>query len=185
MASRANLHRETLRAALRIIQTAETLEEARIQFARMLNVFDKLEAKGIKGDAAIAEAEERLPITRAPKASAADERPVRRRGSGERFRREGRRTRACRVGIRPRSWTTGCENRSGCGRRKVNVRLVYHHAAMRNIPCRFGPVVAHGAPGPGARNVAARYREGMAIVRVVNAWQPPEGPPYKCPMCKA
>ena len=79
MASKDNLHRETLRAALRIIQTAETLEEARIQLARMLNVFDKLEAKGLKGDAAVAEAEERLMITQVPKASAADERPVRRR----------------------------------------------------------------------------------------------------------
>jgi hypothetical protein len=47
---------------LRVIQTAETLEEARIQLARMLNVFDKLEAQGIKGDAAVAEAEERLLI---------------------------------------------------------------------------------------------------------------------------
>ena len=82
MASKDNLHRETLRAALRIIQTAETLEQARIQLARMLNVFDKLEAKGIKGDAAVAEAEERLMITQAPKTSAADERPVRRRGPG-------------------------------------------------------------------------------------------------------
>jgi hypothetical protein len=58
MASKDNLHRETLRAALRVIQTSGTLEEARTQLARMLNVFDKLEAKGIKGDAAIAEAEE-------------------------------------------------------------------------------------------------------------------------------
>jgi hypothetical protein len=82
MASKDNLHRETLRAALRVIQTAETLEQARIQLARMLNVFDKLEAQGIKGDAAVAEAEERLAITQAPKASAADERPVRRRETG-------------------------------------------------------------------------------------------------------
>jgi hypothetical protein len=78
----SRVHRETLRAALRIIQTAETLEQARIQLARMLNVFDKLEAKGIKGDAAVAEAEERLMITQAPKTSSADERPVRRRGPG-------------------------------------------------------------------------------------------------------
>jgi hypothetical protein len=77
-----NLHRETLRAALRVIQTAGTLEEARTQLARMLNVFNKLEAKGIKGDAAVAEAENRLTITRVPKATAADERPVRRRESG-------------------------------------------------------------------------------------------------------
>jgi hypothetical protein len=48
----------------------------------MLNVFDKLEAKGIRGDAAVAEAEERLTITQAPKMSVADERPVRRREQG-------------------------------------------------------------------------------------------------------
>ncbi len=30
MASKDNVHRETLRAALRLIQTAETLEQARI-----------------------------------------------------------------------------------------------------------------------------------------------------------
>ena len=77
------LHRETLRAALRVIQTAETLEQARIQLGRMLNVFDKLEAQGLKGDAAVAEAERRMMITRAPKTSAADERPVRRREPGE------------------------------------------------------------------------------------------------------
>ena len=84
MASQDNLHRETLRAALRVIQTAETLEEARIQLARMLNVFDKLEAKGIKGDAAVSGAEQRLTVTRAPKASAADERPGRRPGRATR-----------------------------------------------------------------------------------------------------
>jgi hypothetical protein len=83
MAGKDNLHRETLRAALRVIQMAETLEEARIQLGRMLNVFDKLEAQGLKGDAAVAEAEKRMMITRAPKTSAADERPVRRREPGE------------------------------------------------------------------------------------------------------
>lgn len=83
MASQDNLHRETLRAALRVIQMAETLKEARIQLGRMLNVFDKLEAQGLKGDAAVAEAEKRMMITRAPKTSAADERPVRRREPGE------------------------------------------------------------------------------------------------------
>jgi hypothetical protein len=77
-----NLHRETLRAALRVIQTAETLEEARVQLARMLNVFDKLEAQGVKGDAAVTEAEKRLVITQVPKTTAADERPVRRREPG-------------------------------------------------------------------------------------------------------
>ena len=82
MGNKDNLHRETLRAALRVIQTAETLEQARIQLARMLNVFDKLEAQGIRGDAAVAEAEKRLMITQAPKTSSADERPVRRRDTG-------------------------------------------------------------------------------------------------------
>jgi hypothetical protein len=82
MSSKDNLHRETLRAALRVIQMAETLEQARVQLARMLNVFNKLEAQGLRGDAAVAEAEDRLAITQAPKTSAADERPVRRRGPG-------------------------------------------------------------------------------------------------------
>ena len=57
MAAKEKLHRETLRAALRVIQTAETLEQARIQLARMLNVFDKLEKQGLKSDAAVREAE--------------------------------------------------------------------------------------------------------------------------------
>jgi hypothetical protein len=85
MAGKVNVHRETLRAALRVIQTAETLEQARIQLARMLNVFDKLEAQGIKGNAAVREAEERLMISGPPKlkTSAADERPVRRRQPGK------------------------------------------------------------------------------------------------------
>jgi hypothetical protein len=52
------------------------------QLARLLNVFDKPEAKGIEGDAAVAEAEERLAIASVPKATAADERPVRRREQG-------------------------------------------------------------------------------------------------------
>jgi hypothetical protein len=82
MVSKDNLHRETLRAALRVIQTAETLEQARIQLGRMLNVFDKLEAQGLRGNAAVAEAEKRLIINQAPKTSAADERPVRRREPG-------------------------------------------------------------------------------------------------------
>ena len=46
MSTKANLHRETLRAAIRVIQTSETLEQARIQLARMLNIFDKLEKAG-------------------------------------------------------------------------------------------------------------------------------------------
>jgi hypothetical protein len=78
-ATKGNLHRETLRACLRVINTAETLGQARTQLARMLNVFDKLEARGIQGDAAVREAEERLAITPLPKISSADARPVRRR----------------------------------------------------------------------------------------------------------
>jgi hypothetical protein len=77
--TKTNLHRATLRACLRVINSAETLEQARTQLARLLNVFDKLEAQGIKGDAAVRAAEERLAITPPPKTSSADERPVRRR----------------------------------------------------------------------------------------------------------
>ena len=76
---KTNLHRATLRACLRIIHTAETLKQARTQLARMLNVFDKLEAQGVKGNAAVREAEQRLAIAPPPKTSHADERPVRRR----------------------------------------------------------------------------------------------------------
>jgi hypothetical protein len=82
MSTKGNLHRETLKAALRVIQTAETLDQARIQLARMLNVFDKLEKKGNLGDAAVREAEKRLSIRVAPKSSSADEQPIRRRGPG-------------------------------------------------------------------------------------------------------
>jgi hypothetical protein len=78
--AQANLHRETLKAALRVIQTAETLDQARIQLARMLNVFDKLEAQGMKGNTAVREAEQRMAICPPPRTSSADERPVRRRG---------------------------------------------------------------------------------------------------------
>jgi hypothetical protein len=78
-ATKTNLHRETLRACLRIVNTAETLDQARIQVARLLNVFDKLEAQGTKGDAAVREAEQRLALNPPPKTSCADQRPVRRR----------------------------------------------------------------------------------------------------------
>jgi hypothetical protein len=78
-ATKPNLHRETLRACLRIVNTVETLEQARIQLARLLNVFDKLEAQGVKGNTAVREAEQRLAINPPPKTSDADERPVRRR----------------------------------------------------------------------------------------------------------
>ncbi len=79
MAAKEKLHRETLRAALRVIQTAETLEQARIQLARMLNVFDKLEKQGLKSDAAVREAEARLNMSPPPKTSIADQQPIRRR----------------------------------------------------------------------------------------------------------
>jgi hypothetical protein len=78
-ASKTNLHRETLRACLRLINTAETLDQARIQLARLLNVFDKLEAQGVTGNAAVRAAEQRLTVTPPPRTSRADERPVRRR----------------------------------------------------------------------------------------------------------
>ena len=61
-----------------MIQTAETLDQARIQLARMLNIFDKLEKQGTKGDAAVREAEKRL-ATSPPKTSSADAQPIRRR----------------------------------------------------------------------------------------------------------
>jgi hypothetical protein len=79
MATKNNLHRETLRAALRVIQTADTLDQARIQLARMLNIFDKLENQGTKGDAAVREAEKRLATSVPPKTSIADTQPIRRR----------------------------------------------------------------------------------------------------------
>ena len=78
-ASKTNLHRETLRACLRIVNTAETLDQARIQLARLLNVFDKLEPQGTQGNAAVRAAEHRLAINPPPKTSSADEWPVRRR----------------------------------------------------------------------------------------------------------
>jgi hypothetical protein len=77
--TKTNLHRETLRACLRIINAAETLDQARIQLARLLNVFDRVEAQGITGNAAVREAQQRLAITPPPKTSGADERPIRRR----------------------------------------------------------------------------------------------------------
>jgi hypothetical protein len=46
---KTNLHRATLRACLRLIHTAETLDQARTQLARLLKVFDKLQAQGLWG----------------------------------------------------------------------------------------------------------------------------------------
>ena len=82
MGSKDNPHRETLRAALGIIQTAKTLDQARTQLTRMLDDLEKREAQGGRGDAAVARVEERPAIAPAPKTSAADERPVRRRRPG-------------------------------------------------------------------------------------------------------
>jgi hypothetical protein len=77
--TKPNLHRETLRACLRVINTAATLDQARTELARLLNVIDMVEAQGIKGNAAVREAEQRLANIPPPKTSRADERPVRRR----------------------------------------------------------------------------------------------------------
>jgi hypothetical protein len=77
--TKPNLHRGTLRACLRVINTAATLGQARTELARLLNVIDKVEAQGIKGNAAVREAEQRLANIPPPKTSRADERPVRRR----------------------------------------------------------------------------------------------------------
>jgi hypothetical protein len=79
MANKGSLHRETLRAALRVLQSADTLEQARTQLARMLNIFDKLEKQGLKSNDAIREAETRLATSPPPKPSNADEQPIRRR----------------------------------------------------------------------------------------------------------
>jgi hypothetical protein len=72
-ASKTNLHREALRDCLRVIHTAETPEQARMQLSRMLNVFDKLEAQGLTGNVAVCEAEARLAICPRPQTSPADE----------------------------------------------------------------------------------------------------------------
>src|SRR5262249_40279704 len=79
MANKGSLHRETLKAALRVLQTADTLEQARTQLARMLNIFDKLEKQGLKGNDAVREAETRLTTSPPPKPSNADVQPIRRR----------------------------------------------------------------------------------------------------------
>ena len=69
MSAKGSIHRETLRAALRVIQNSETLDDARIQLSRMLNVFDKLENQGLSGDAAVKETEKRLATSALPKKS--------------------------------------------------------------------------------------------------------------------
>ncbi len=66
MTGEGDLHRETLREALRVIQAVATLEQARIPLARMLNDLDDLEAQGLPSDAAVGEAEKPLTVTLAP-----------------------------------------------------------------------------------------------------------------------
>ena len=46
MGNKANLHRETLKAALRVIQTTETLEQARIQLAPDAEYFRQARGQG-------------------------------------------------------------------------------------------------------------------------------------------
>jgi hypothetical protein len=79
-----NLHRETLKAALRVISTAETLDQARTQLSRLLGVFDKLRGQGLAPDKALAEATTRVerlapPSQPRPAPRPADRRPIRRR----------------------------------------------------------------------------------------------------------
>jgi hypothetical protein len=58
--SKPDLHRETIRACLRVISTAQTLDQARTQLARMLGVIDKLRREGLDPGQALAEAAGRI-----------------------------------------------------------------------------------------------------------------------------
>jgi hypothetical protein len=82
-ATPVNWHRETLKAALRVVHAAETLDQARIPLMRMLNIYDKLQAQGLKGQAAVHEAEQRLALCPPPQTAPAAERPVRRSEPGQ------------------------------------------------------------------------------------------------------
>ena len=55
---------------------------------------------------------------------------------------------------------------------------------MRDGSRRSGQVAANGLLGTGATFVMVRYHVRMSIVRIMNAWQPPAGLAYKCPLCK-
>jgi hypothetical protein len=83
--NKPNLHRETIRACIRVIATAETLDQARTQLSRLLGVFDKLRGQGLSPDKALAEATTRVerlaPPSREPRPAPrpADRRPIRRR----------------------------------------------------------------------------------------------------------
>ena len=82
MGTKANLHRETLKAAPPGDTGRGDSRPGAIQLARMLNVFDKLQKTGMTGDAAVREAEKRLTIRASPKTSNADDQPIRRREPG-------------------------------------------------------------------------------------------------------
>ena len=49
MATKNNLHRETLKAALRVIQTAETLDQARIPTGSHVEYFRQARESGHQG----------------------------------------------------------------------------------------------------------------------------------------
>jgi hypothetical protein len=79
-----SLHRETLRACLRVISTCETLDQARTQLGRLLGSFDKLRGQGHAPDKALAEATTRIeqlapPSQPRPAPRHADRQPIRRR----------------------------------------------------------------------------------------------------------
>jgi hypothetical protein len=54
------LHRDTIRACLRVIAGCETLDQARTQLGRLLGSFDKLRGQGLSPDGALAEATSRI-----------------------------------------------------------------------------------------------------------------------------
>ena len=74
-----SLHRETIRACLRVVSTCETLDQARTQLSRLLGCFDKLRGQGLSPDKALAEAATRIEPCPPPPPEAADRRPIRRR----------------------------------------------------------------------------------------------------------
>jgi hypothetical protein len=85
MSTTLNLHRDTIRACIRVIAGACTLDQARTQLSRMLGSFDKLRREGHSPDAAIAAAASRIercppppPRVETPPPQPADLRPVRR-----------------------------------------------------------------------------------------------------------
>jgi hypothetical protein len=85
---RTNLHRDTIRACIRVIAGSCTLDQARTQLSRMLGSFDKLRGQGLSPDAAIAAAATRIercppppprpPWVESPPPVPADVKPVRR-----------------------------------------------------------------------------------------------------------